>query len=96
MDNEKSDFAFGKKLGVNECLYGDPIALSNMIARLMVCIKETNEKHGVHCEFFRLDFRQAYFDEAMQFPLGALILDMKWGSKQELQNKAKDSVGDKT
>jgi hypothetical protein len=28
----------------------------------------------------------------MQFPIGALILDMKWGSKKELEEKNKESV----
>ncbi len=83
----KAGCAFQKKLGVAECLYGDPVSLSNIIARLMVCMKETNQKHGVHCEFFRLDFRQPYFDEQMEFPYGSLILDMKWGSKEELKKK---------
>ncbi len=81
------EFAFGKKLGIAECLHGDPVAISNIIDRLMVCMKETNQKHGVHCEFFRLDFRQPYFDEQVQFPYGSLILDMKWGSKEELKDK---------
>lgn len=53
---------------------------------VMVCMQETNKKHGVQCEFFRLDFRQPYFDETLEFPGGALILDMKWGSKKELIN----------
>lgn len=91
MDNEP-EFAFGKKLGINDCLYGDPIAISNMIDRLMICMQETNKQHGVQCEFFRLDFRQPYFDERMQFPICSLILDMKWGSKKELEKKNNESV----
>jgi hypothetical protein len=55
-------------------------------------MQETNKKHGVQCEFFRLDFRQPYFDEQLEFPYGSLILDMKWGSKKELQEKQKDSM----
>jgi len=87
MDSREPDFAFEKKLGIAECLYGNPIAISNMIARLMVCMQETNKLHGVECEFFRLDFRQPYLDEQFQFPFGDLILHMKWGSKKELEKK---------
>jgi DNA-directed RNA polymerase subunit RPC12/RpoP len=83
---DEPGFAFGKKLGVAECLYGNRAALAQMIERLMVCMKETNQHHGVECEFFRIDFRQPYFDEIEQFPRGALILDMKWGSKKELMD----------
>lgn len=86
MKNKEPDFAFRKKLGIAEFLCGDAVAVSNMIARLIVCMQETNKQHGVQCEFFRLDFRQPYFYE-MQFPVGALILDMKWGSKNELEEK---------
>lgn len=85
--SKEMDFAFEKKLGVADCLYGNPSSISNIISRLMLCMKETNEKHGVECEFFRLDFRQPYFDERMQFPQGSLILEMKWGSKKELDDK---------
>jgi len=85
--HKEPEFAFGKKLGIAECLYGNPSAISDIVGRLMVCMKETNKNHGVECEFFRLDFRQPYFDERMEFPIGALILDMKWGSKKELEEK---------
>lgn len=81
------DFAFGKKLGIADCVYGNLATLASMIQRLMFCMKETNKNHGVECEFFRLDFRQPYFDETIEFPIGALILDMKWGSKKELEEK---------
>jgi hypothetical protein len=87
MENKEPEFVFGKKLGIAECLYGDAVAISNMITRLMVCMQETNKIHGVQCEFFRLDFRTPYFDEQMQFPIGALILDIKWGSKKEFEEK---------
>lgn len=90
MKYKEPEFVFLKKLGIAECLYGDHIAISNIIARLLFCMQETNKKHGVQCEFFRLEFRPPYFDEAMQFPRGALILDMKWGSKKELEKKASD------
>ena len=88
----ETDFAFGKKLGIAECVYGNHATLASMIQRLMLCMKETNKNHGVECEFFRLDFRQPYFDETMEFPIGALILDMKWGSKKELEENKKKSV----
>ena len=89
---DEPEFAFCKKLGIAEYLHGDVVSISNVIARLMVCMQETNKNHGVQCEFFRLDFRQPYFDERMQFPIGAFILDMKWGSKKELEEKNKESV----
>lgn len=91
MKHEEPEFAFCKKIGIAEHLYGNTIAISNIIARLMVCMQETNNKHGVQCEFFRLDFRQPYFDERMQFPCGSLILHMKWGSKKEIEEKQQDS-----
>jgi hypothetical protein len=81
---DKPDFAFGKTLGVHESIYGDPIAISHIIDILLVCMKETNKHYEVECEFFRLDFRQAFLEEEKQFPAGSLILDLKWGSKKEL------------
>lgn len=89
--DKNPDFAFGKKLGIAECPYGNLATIPDMVARLMVCMKETNKSHGVECEFFRLDFRQPYFDEQMEFPFGSLILDLKWGSKKELDEKKKET-----
>jgi len=80
-------FAFEKKLGISEMMYGDIPFLANSIAKLLYCMKETNEKHRVDCQFFRLDFRTSYFDEQLTFPMGCLILDLKWGSKKELEEK---------
>lgn len=91
MDNEPR-FAFEKKLGVAECVYGNVPQIANLIGKLLFCIKETNEFHGVGCEFFRLDFRQPYLDETLQFPTGSLILDLKWGSKKEIDDKKKSEV----
>ncbi len=82
---DKPDFAFEKKLGINEIMYGDISFMSNSITKLLYCMKETNDLHKVSCEFFRLDFRQPYFDEQMEFPRRSLILDLKWGSKKELE-----------
>jgi hypothetical protein len=87
-DNEPQ-FAFEKKLGVHDMAYGNIKLIAESLQKLMLCMKETNKIHNVDCEFFRLDFRQPYFDERMQFPIGSLILDMKWGSKKELQEKSK-------
>ncbi len=88
---DNPDFTFQKKLGIPESMYGTHPVIINAISRLMQCMKETNELHNVSCEFFRLDFRQPYFDEQMQFPVGSLILDLKWGSKKELEEiNAKD------
>jgi hypothetical protein len=82
-------FAFEKKLGISEQLYGDPKALVQTFERLLYCMKETNTFYRVTCEFLRLDFRQPYIDEQMQFPIGSLILDMKWGSRTELDATTK-------
>jgi hypothetical protein len=86
-EEKQPQFAFGKKIGIAESIYGNIPELSKMIERLLYCMKETNQIHKVECEFFRLDFRQAYFDETFQFPLGFFILDMKWGSKKELKDR---------
>jgi FAD synthase len=84
---DEPQFSFEKKIGVNEIFLDDVNRLLNVIRRLLVHMKETNQKHKVSCEFFRLDFRQAYFDESLTFPFGSLILDMKWGSKKEIEEK---------
>ena len=85
--NNDPNFAFEKKLGIADCLYGNVFALTDMIARLLACMQETNKLHNVQCEFFRLDFRQPYLDEQFQFPYGSLILDLKWGSAKEIDEK---------
>jgi hypothetical protein len=94
MIEKQPQFAFGKKLGINECLYGNIPKLSEMIARLLYCMKETNKIHNVSCEFFRLDFRQMTFEEDLltEFPYGSFVLDLKFGSKKELEEKAKDDL----
>lgn len=83
------NFAFEKKIGMAECMHGNIRTLINLIGKLLVCMQETNKSHGTSCEFFRLDFRSQYFDEEItqMFPIGALILDLKWGSKEELEKK---------
>lgn len=88
-ENQQPQFAFGKKLGINESLYHDLDNIQRGISLLMQCMKETNALHNVHCEFFRLDFRPPSFDEDLigEFPIGSLVLDMKWGSKKELEEK---------
>lgn len=85
MEKKEIPFAFGKKLGISEFMYGDIPVLLDAIGRLLYCMKETNKNHNVECEFFRLDFRGPYFDETLEFPLCALILDMKWGNKKDLE-----------
>lgn len=85
MGNNEPDFAFEKKIGVSESLYGNQRAIAQVIERLIFCMKETNQKNDFECEFFRIDFRQPYFDERMEFPLGFLILHIKWGCKKELK-----------
>jgi hypothetical protein len=82
MTEKKPEFAFEKKLGIHEILYGDIQALLKIIGMLLYCVKETNQSHGTSCEFFRLDFRQMYLDE--KFPFGSMVLDLKFGSKKEV------------
>lgn len=94
MDEEKIPFAFEKKLGIADCLYGDIPALLMGIEKLLYCMKETNKMHNVECEFFRLDFRPRYIYEQPNFPIGSLILDMKWGSQQELKKNKKEKQND--
>ena len=86
MTEKKPEFAFEKKLGIHEILYGDIPGLLNIIGKLLYCVKETNQSQGTSCEFFRLDFRPMCLDEEllMQFPSGSLVLDLKFGSKKEL------------
>lgn len=81
------EFAFQKKLGIADHYYGDRKFYLEAFHMLIQCMKETNQMHDVQCEFFRLDFRQPYLDEEFQFPKGALILDLKWGHKKELEDK---------
>lgn len=87
---KEPNFAWGKKLGIAEALYGDVRAISSAIERLLFCMKESNELNKMECEFFRIDFRQPFMDEEFQFPRGSLILDMKWGSRKELEDKKND------
>jgi|GEM_PF-1723868 len=96
MSENEPQFAFGKKLGINECIYGNIPELLNIIGRLLYFMKETNQLHNVSCEFFRLDFRQLYFDEELlrEFPIGSFVLDLKFGSKKELKDKNEKETKD--
>jgi len=98
MDNKEPTFAFGKKLGITENYFFETNmkCLLDCIERLLFCMKETNKNHGVECEFFRLDFRQPYFDEKFEFPLGCFLLDLKWGSKKEFQEKHKENADEQS
>lgn len=88
----KPQFAFEKKLGIPDCAYGDIPLIIRAISLLLLCMKDTNKLHEKSCEFFRLDFRQQHFDESLleKFPIGSLILDLKWGSKEELEKLRND------
>lgn len=81
--DKKPRFEFGKKLGIHESAHGDSKLLLDAIARLLQCMKETNFLHKKDCEFFRLDFRPAEPFIEERFPHGALVLDLKWGCKEE-------------
>lgn len=86
---EKTEFAFTKKLGMADCMYGNIPFLIKAIERLLVCMHETNELHGVSCEFFRLDFRDS--KPLDNLPMRSLCFDMKWGSKKEIDEKDKSN-----
>jgi hypothetical protein len=89
MEKKEPNFAWGKKLGISEALYGDISVISSGIEKLLACMKESNQLNGMECEFFRIDFRPPSIDEQCQFPIGTLVLDMKWGSRKELEEKKK-------
>jgi len=84
---KEPDFAFEKIIAVSERACGDSNILLKATAMLIQGMKETNALHGLNCEFFRLDFRFPYYDEISLFPFGSLVLDLKWGSKQELKDQ---------
>ena len=88
------DFAIEKKLAIADCLYGDKNYYVFIFEKLIQCMKETNKLHGLSSEFFRLDFRQQdYYEEFNRvFPFGSLVLDLKWGSKKELEKKKNEST----
>ena len=85
MIEKEPDFAYEKKIGMAECMYGDIPFLMRLIEKLLYCMKESNKLNEKSSEFFRLDFRPTYLDEEITqiFPRGSLILDLKWGSKKE-------------
>lgn len=85
MENKEPEFAYEKQIGISEHCYGNIPFMQDCIGRLLICMQETNKIHGLKCEFFRLDFRQPYFGEQFLFPIGSIILDLKWGSKKELE-----------
>jgi hypothetical protein len=91
MENKKPEFAFEKKLGINESVFvhENLKIVLDAFHRLFHHMIETNKYHEVHCEYFRLDFRPQNLEEQIyeSFPLGSAVLDLKWGSKKELEEK---------
>lgn len=87
---DKPDFAFEKKIGICESFdtFENRRIVFDVFQRLFQCMKETNDLHKLSCEFFRLDFRpQTLFEEISgEFPRDMTVLDLKWGSKKELEN----------
>lgn len=86
---EKPDFAFEKKIAICESVYVNEnrLIVLDAFQKLFQCVKETNELHNVSCEFFRLDFRPQTLQEEISqaFPRDMTVLDLKWGSKRELE-----------
>jgi len=76
-------FEFEKTIGLHALGCDKIDFILDNIAKLLICMKETNKFHDKTCEYFRLEFRPPNFYEAMSYPLGSLILDMKWGCKSE-------------
>lgn len=89
---DELNFAFEKKIGINECLLNDNSYLLNLIEKLIYCIKEINKIDGTTSEFFRLDFRPQNLHEQLngEFPLNSLVLDLKFGYEKELENLGKE------
>ena len=87
-EDKKPEFAFEKKLGIAECMYGDINFYSESVKRLFVCMQETNKLHNLTSEFFRLDMRYPYADE--HFPYDSLVLHLSWGSKKEVEKAMDD------
>ena len=94
MTKPEPDFAFEKSLGVADSAYGNIGALMDAFGRLLVCMQECNKINNVSSEFFRVDFRTQSLDEQVMriFPRGALVMDLKWGSKKELDEKKNDNA----
>jgi hypothetical protein len=88
---DKPDFAFVKKLGIVDIPDQTVSIVLEVFHKLFVCMKETNDFHKVSCEFFRLDFRPQSLEEELlrKFSVGSLVMELKWGSKKELE-KSKD------
>ncbi len=86
---DKPDFAFEKKIAICESIeiYENRRIIFDAFQRLFQCMKETNELHKVNSEYFRLDFRPQSIHEQLagQFPRDMTVLDLKWGSKKELE-----------
>lgn len=80
-DKIEPNFEFQKSIGFPSYYYGDTPHLVDMMHRLFISMKETNEMHKKSCEFFRLDHRKPFPHE--DFPLDYLVLQLKWGCKKE-------------
>ena len=82
-ESNKPNFEYEKILGINECMYGNIPFYLNVIGKLLYCMKESNQINGKDVEFFRLDFRPLFYYEIDPFPFRSLIMDLKWGCKEE-------------
>jgi hypothetical protein len=93
--DDKPDFAFGKKIAICESIdtFENRIIIFHVLERLFQCMKETNELHKVNSEYFRLDFRpqNLFEDLSQEFSRDMLVLDLKWGSKKELEKVKKSN-----
>ncbi len=89
MENKELEFAFQKKIAIYESfdIFKNTRIVFEAFQRLFQCMKETNDIHKVSCEYFRLDFRPQTLHEQItgQFPMDMTVLDLKWGSKKELE-----------
>jgi hypothetical protein len=89
MSEEKDTFAFEKTLGIPmSCkIYHHKESIINAFNALYQCMRDTNKLHGLCNTFFKLEFRNPTYYEECNFPINSYILEMKWGSKKEIQDK---------
>jgi hypothetical protein len=82
MKREESIFEFEKKIGMVDCHYDNFPVMIPLIEKLLMLMRETNKINKRENEFFSLDFREPSFEEQGQFPMGSLILHLRWGEKR--------------
>lgn len=85
MNNQ--EFMFEKKLVFNTLpnTYENFSSLHRVIGALMQCLLENNEKEGVQCQYFKLEYRMPTEEERRDCWHSNDVLDFQWGSKKEME-----------